>query len=68
MTQNDMILNHIKQFGSIAPLESLRLYGVMRLASRIRELREQGFDIATFMIDDGEKRYAKYVLNNENKY
>lgn len=44
-TQNERILDYIAQFGSITQLEALRDLGVMRLASRIADLRKQGFPI-----------------------
>lgn len=43
--QCERIIEYIKQFGSITQLEALRDLGVMRLASRISELRSQGFNI-----------------------
>lgn len=45
ITQNDRILLYIKDFGSITQLEALRDLGVMRLASRISDLRRRGYDI-----------------------
>ena len=44
-TQNQRILEYINQFGSITQLEALRDLGVMRLASRISDLRKQGYGI-----------------------
>lgn len=45
ITQNDRILLYIKDFGSITQLDALRDLGVMRLASRISDLRRRGYDI-----------------------
>lgn len=44
-TQNQRIIEYITEFGSITQLEALRDLGVMRLASRISDLRKQGFTI-----------------------
>lgn len=44
--QTDRVLAYIREFGSISQLEALRDLGVMRLASRISDLRKQGVDIA----------------------
>lgn len=44
-TQNQRILEYINEFGSITQLEALRDLGVMRLASRISDLRKQGYGI-----------------------
>ena len=44
-TQCDKILQYLTDFGSITQLEALRDLGVMRLASRISELRKNGINI-----------------------
>ena len=46
-TQNQRVLDYIKEFGSITQLEALRDLGVMRLASRISDLRRQGYNIVS---------------------
>lgn len=44
-TQNERILQYMKDFGSITQLDALRDLGVMRLASRISDLRRLGYPI-----------------------
>ncbi len=44
-TQNERILDYMDEFGSITQLEAMRDLGVMRLASRISDLRRMGFPI-----------------------
>lgn len=44
-TQADRVLAYIRDFGSITQLEALRDLGVMRLASRVSDLRKQGYNI-----------------------
>lgn len=56
MTQNERILNYIKDFGSITTLEAMQDLGVMRLGSRVSELRQDGFNI----IDEWETRLNRY--------
>lgn len=46
-TQNDRIIDYIKRFGSITQLEALQDLGVMRLASRISDLRSLGYPIVS---------------------
>lgn len=46
-TQNERILDYIEEFGSITQLEALRDLGVMRLASRISDLRSKGYNIVS---------------------
>lgn len=45
VTQSQRVLAYIEEFGSITQLEALRDLGVMRLASRISDLRRQGVRI-----------------------
>ena len=44
-TQNQRILDYIAEFGSITQLEALRDLGVMRLASRVSDLKRLGYPI-----------------------
>lgn len=46
-TQNERILEYIEEFGSITQLEALRDLGVMRLASRVSDLRSKGYNIVS---------------------
>ncbi len=47
ITQNERILRYIREFGSITQLDALRDLGVMRLASRVSDLRRQGVKIVS---------------------
>ena len=66
-TQIDMILCHMRTFGSISPREAADLYGCMRLGARIYDLKRLGFDIRT-AFEAGRNRfgdkvhYARYYL------
>lgn len=44
-SQNERIIDYIERFGSITQLEALRDLGVMRLASRISDLKRLGYPI-----------------------
>lgn len=46
-TQAQRVLNYIETFGAITQLEALKDLGVMRLASRISDLKKQGFPIVS---------------------
>lgn len=68
-TQCDRIIRHLKDFGSITSKEAYDEYGIMRLASRITDLRKAGYEIEagtqTGKNRYGElTRYAVYKLNN----
>ena len=44
-TQNERIISYIRQFGSITQIDALQDLGVMRLASRISDLKSLGYPI-----------------------
>jgi hypothetical protein len=63
----ELVLMHMKKYGSITHLEAEAEYGCARLASRINELRSQGVDIKTEMVtgknkNGGKSNYARYSL------
>lgn len=63
-TQINTVRRHLRR-SPLAGLEALNLYGIMRLASRINDLKKMGYDIKTEMIHgDNGKRYARYSLNH----
>lgn len=54
---------HLKSGRSITPLEALGLYGMFRLAARVKELRDRGWNIKTEMREDPNgKPYAVYYM------
>lgn len=57
-SQNDRILAYMKDFGSITQMEALQDLGVMRLASRISDLRSLGYPI-TSSIETVKNRYGE---------
>ena len=67
VTQCERIMRHLQDYGSITSLEAMQEYGIMRLASRITDLRAQGVNIAKEM-ERGRNRYgektsyARYIL------
>ena len=62
-TQTERILAYMKEFGSITQIEAIRDLGVMRLASRISDMRNEGIAIVskTLAVNNryGEKVYVK---------
>ena len=72
-TQCQQILDYMRTFGSITQLDALRDIGCMRLASRISDLRYQGYAIGRRM-KTSKNRYGKdvsfaeYYLIEEDKY
>ena len=45
LTQKDRIIRHLNDKGSITALEAMKEYGIMRLTSRICELKDEGYNI-----------------------
>lgn len=71
-TQADRVLDYILEFGSITQLEALNELGVMRLASRISDLRKQGVFITSKVVvvknRFGEKcRIKRYSLGGDDE-
>lgn len=67
MTQNEKVLNYMEKFGSITQLEALSDLGIMRLASRISDLKKQDYKIKKEMVKSknrfGENvQFARYSL------
>lgn len=62
MNQNQLVLNHMVRHGYITPLVANN-YGVTRLASRIHDLKQAGWNVQKSMQrDDRGKRYTRYSV------
>lgn len=58
-SQNEMILKYLMTHKrGITQLKALERFGCLRLSGRIHDLREQGYDIATNIIEV-ENRYGE---------
>ena len=57
-TQCDRIIRHLKDHGSITSVEAIGEYGILRLASRINDLRERGYSIISETIK-GKNGYGE---------
>lgn len=70
MTQKELILCHIADFGSITSYQAYADLGITQLATRISELKERGYVFRTDQ-QRGRNRYGKpthyvkYYLINE---
>ena len=67
MTQKQKVLRHLKEIGSITPIDALRDYSIMRLTSRVCELKDEGHNIKSELVSGKNKygesvRYSKYTL------
>lgn len=70
-SQKDMVLGHLRRYGSIEPLTALREYGCYRLGAVIYELRREGEAIETTTVESRSRitgrpvQFAKYRLKEE---
>lgn len=67
MTQKQKVLRHLREIGSITPIDALRDYSIMRLTSRVCELKDEGHNIKSELVSGKNKygesvRYSKYTL------
>jgi hypothetical protein len=66
-TDCELILMHIKKYGSITHDEAAEEYGIKRLSARIYDLRDKGYKIKTDMLSCKNKmgrisNFARYSL------
>lgn len=67
MTQNEMILKHLEEYGKITTFEAFKYYGITRLAARIFDLRQLGYKFVVSKHRSGKgKPYAVYELFKED--
>ena len=62
ISQENQILNHLKQHKFITSWEAIQEYRITRLSARIYELREKGYQILTKNITENGKTFAEYSL------
>ena len=65
MNQTEVILEHMRRYGSITPAEAYDSYGIMRLGARIWDLKHDGVGIIAER-EDGLNRLGKRC--HWNKY
>lgn len=61
-TQNERIINYLGLGRKLTPLQALNKFGCFRLASRVNELRRDGWNIDKEMVTKNGKRFASYYL------
>ena len=59
--QCEMILDYIKEFGSITAIDAYRDIGCMRLAARISDIRNKGYKIRS-EFEESKNRYGVKVM------
>ena len=66
-TQHDLVLEWLQKHGRITSLEAMVELGVGRLASRICELKKEGYPITMTMVYRNRKRYGVYELEGTDE-
>ena len=66
MSKTDQVLMHLKK-KPITSWEAINLYRATRLADIVFKLKQRGHNIVTWMINDGEVRFARYYLIKDKK-
>ena len=64
-TQREAIIEYIDEFGSITPMQAFADLGITKLATRISEMRKDGWKFKIEMVST-KNRYGKSV--NYAKY
>ncbi len=71
ITQRQLILNYIQDFGSITPLQAFGDLGITKLATRISEMRKDGIQFKIESVKSKNRygktvTFAKYSLPKED--
>jgi len=70
MTQKQEILSYLKTGQSLTPMDALKIFGTFRLASRIFDLKKEGWPIICDPLDigDGRKVGHYFLVNDKDKW
>ena len=71
MSQNDKVLNYLKEHKKITSMDAINNLRITRLSARISDLRERGIDIDTEIVykrdaDGNPIHYSVYTLREKN--
>ena len=61
-SQTALIKGWLLNGHSITALDALNMFGCFRLSARIANLKDEGMNIITEMVEVNDKRIAKYSL------
>jgi hypothetical protein len=62
MTQEKLVLTHLKRHRTITPMQAWSRYSITRLADVVHKLRRHGHSVLTEPQRTGRTTYAKYRL------
>jgi hypothetical protein len=61
-TQNQQIKAYLTKGKSLTPIDALNKFGCFRLSARIKNLRDEGLNIATKYVTKDNKTFASYSV------
>lgn len=61
-SQTKAILDHLQGGHAITALDALYMFGCLRLAARIYDIRGMGYDVEKEMVEMDDARVAKYWI------
>ena len=62
MSQALEVLSYLKKGNRLTSLEAVKMFGTLRLAARILDLRDKGHQIESVTVERGEKKVAQYFM------
>ena len=66
ITQEEIVLKHLREHGSITSMTAFRKYDITRLSAKIFNLRKEGYIIPMrYETSKKGKTYGRYFLNEE---
>lgn len=70
LSQHDLIMDYLMQFGSITPFEAFTDLGITKLATRVSEMKRIGIRFKTEKVESKNRfgktvKFAKYSLDRE---
>ncbi len=67
VTQEEIVLRHLREHGSITSMTAIKLYDITRLSAKIFNLRAEGYDIPmVYETSKAGKTYGRYFLKEES--
>ena len=61
-SQTKQIIEHLEQHQSITAMDALNLFGCLRLAARVSDIRKEGYNVLSQRVVRNGKHVACYSL------
>jgi hypothetical protein len=62
MSQAIQVLSYLKEGNRLTSLEAVKLFGTLRLAARILDLRDKGHQIESVTVERAGKKMSQYFI------